>query len=195
VAVVLSAEEQKQTEALRLELEGVRNEVSAAQAQAAKYSGGLVEGLLQARLEILKTTEALIHQRIHAVESRTAVAIQTVATKPDPERAEQLAEEVRKQEGELHKAEQEVAKYSGGLVQALAISSAATQALTLAILRQQFLVSKLGLSVPDLSSLASLPNQPRATSALSTSGDEPSPEPREVRTLRLDSASGSRRGR
>jgi len=93
----LSPEEQKQGETLRSELEGVRKEASAAEAQVVQYSGGLVKGLLQARLEILKTTEALIQQRIHAIEGRAPVSLQTLASKPDPERAERLAEEIKQQ--------------------------------------------------------------------------------------------------
>ena len=144
----LDPEERKQVETLRSELEGVRKEVAAAQTEVSKYAGGLVQSLLLTRIEILKTTEALIQQRVQAIEGKAPVSIQTLASKEDPDRAEKLASEIDKQEVRLREAEIEAGKYSGGLIHAIALSTVATQAQTLAMLRQQFLVSKLGLSVP-----------------------------------------------
>lgn len=75
----LTPEEQAQVTALRTELEATKKEVSAAELQNSQYSGGLVKTLIAIRLEVLKTNEALIQQRIHAIESDTKVSIETVA--------------------------------------------------------------------------------------------------------------------
>ena len=144
----LDPEEKKQVEILRSELEGVHKEVVAAQSELSKYTGGLIQSLLLVRTEILKTTEALIQQRIQAIEGKSPVSIRTLASKQDPDKAEKLAAEITKQEAKLRKAEIEAGKYTGGLLQAIALSTVATQAQTLAMLRQEFLVCKLGLSVP-----------------------------------------------
>lgn len=144
----LDPEERKQVEGLRSELEIVRKEVTTAQTELSKYGGGLIQSLLLARIEIVKTTEALIQQRIQAIEGKAPVSIQTLASKQDLDRADKLAAEVIKQEAKLREAEIQAGKYSGGLLQAVAFSTVATQAQTPAMLRQQFLVSKLGLSVP-----------------------------------------------
>jgi len=144
----LNPEEREQVEILHSELEKVDKEVVAAQAELSNYGGGLIQGLLLARIEILKTTEALIQQRIQAIEGKAPVSIQTLASNQDLDRAEKLATEINKQEVKLREAEIEAGKYSGGLLRALALSTVATQAQTLAMLRQQFLISRLGLSFP-----------------------------------------------
>lgn len=94
----LGPEEEKQVETLRSELEVVHKEVVAAQSELSKYTGGLIQSLLLVRIEIIKTTEALIQQRIQAIEGKAPVSIQTLASKQDPDKAEKLAAEISKQE-------------------------------------------------------------------------------------------------
>lgn len=184
----LSSEEKRQLDALRSDLDNVRKEVTSAQSELALYSGGLIKGLLQARLEILKTSEALIQQRIHAIEARSSVTIQTIATTPDPDRAARIAQEIQEQEMELRKAETEAAKYSGGLVKAVAATAVATHAQTLALLRQQYLIAKLGLPMPTISATDSGPE--KAALADLPTPPPPAPDPdiklrNEVLTVRL----------
>lgn len=142
----LTPEEQAQVQVLRSELEATKKEVSAAEVQNAQYSGGLVKVLIALRLEILKTNEALIQQRIHAIESGSKVTIETVATKADPERAKKLEEELTRQELKVSEAEARASLYSGGLVGAMAVMGAATERNSLAMLRQQYLIAKHGLA-------------------------------------------------
>jgi GTPase SAR1 family protein len=148
---------------LRTELEATKKEVSAAEVQNAQYSGGLVKALIAVRLEVLKTNEALIQQRIHAIESGAKVSIQTVGTKIDLDRAKQLEEELRKQELKVAEAESKASLYSGGLVGATAAMGAATERNSLAMLRQQYLISKHGLASPQQGASAS--NVPAQTAA------------------------------
>lgn len=100
------------------------------------------------RLEVLKTNEALIQQRIHALESGAKIAIETIATKADPERAKLLEAELTKQEQKVAEAEAKASLYSGGLIGAMAMMGAATETNSLAMLRQQYLVAKYGLASP-----------------------------------------------
>ncbi len=144
----LTPEEQAQVNALRTELEATKKEVTAAELQNSQYSGGLVKTLIAIRLEVLKTNEALIQQRIHAIESGTKVSIETVATKIDPERAKQLEEELARQELKVSEAEAKARLYSGGLVGAMAVMGATTERNSLALLRQQYLIAKHGLASP-----------------------------------------------
>lgn len=143
-----SPEEQAQIQALRIELETTKKEVLAAKALEAKYSGGLVNALVVVRLEVLKTNEALIQQRIHALESGARIAIEPIATKADPERAKLLEAELTKQEQKVAEAEAKASLYSGGLIGAMAMMGAATETNSLAMLRQQYLVAKYGLASP-----------------------------------------------
>ena len=144
----LTPEEQAQVQVLRAELEATKKDVSAAELENSQYSGGLVKTLIAIRLEVLKTNEALIQQRIHAIESGTKVSIETVATKIDPERAKQLEEELARQELKVSEAEAKARLYSGGLVGAMAVMGATTERNSLALLRQQYLIAKHGLASP-----------------------------------------------
>lgn len=144
----LSPEEQTQVQALRTELEATKKEVAATEVQNAQYSGGLIKTLIALRVEILKTNEALIQQRIHAIESGAKVTVETVATKADADRAKQLEAEVAKQELKVSEAEAKTSVYSGGLVGAMAMMGAATERNSLAMLRQQYLIAKHGLALP-----------------------------------------------
>ena len=144
----LTPEEQAKIQALKTDLEAIKKEVSAAEEQNAQYSGGIVNALLTLRLEILKTNEALIQQRIHAIESGAKVTIETVATKPDTQRAKQLEAELTEQEIKVSEADVKANLYSGGLVGVMAVMGAATERNTLAMLRQQYLIAKHGLASP-----------------------------------------------
>ena len=53
-------------EELRSELHQLRTTIAAAEKADAQIQGGLVKALIAARLEILRTTEALVWQRIHS---------------------------------------------------------------------------------------------------------------------------------
>jgi hypothetical protein len=141
-------EQRRQIEVLQAELDEVKKEIASAKIAEVKYEGGLLKSLILVRVEVLKTTEALIQQRIKGIEGKTPVAIQTLASKPDAVRAEALAGEIKLQEEKLHQAEAEASRYSGGLIQALALTATATQAQTLAMLRQQYILAKFGLAIP-----------------------------------------------
>jgi len=141
----LSPEEKAQVEALTTELAAVKAESGAAEGHKARYGSSLVGVLAATRLEVLKTNEALLQQRIHAIESGATLTIQIPTTKPDPERATQLEAEIARQT-KVAEASQTKAENSGGLVGALNAAGAATDAMTLAALRQQYLTAKYGLA-------------------------------------------------
>ncbi|MGE3970418.1 MAG: hypothetical protein AB7E78_03570 [Porticoccaceae bacterium] len=131
--------------------------------QNAQYSGGLVKALIALRFEILKTNEALIQQRIHAIESGSKVTIETFATKADPERAQELEEEMTRQELKVSEAEEKASLYSGGLVGAMAVTGAATERNSLTMLRQQYLIAKHGLASAQQGASDNAPRQTSET--------------------------------
>jgi len=144
-------EELAKIQALKGELEQIQKEITEASARDAELAGGLLKVLVEARLEILKTNEALVQQRIHALESGAKITVGTMGSEPNPELASKLEEEIKAQEKELLAAQQEAAKYSGGLILAMKLSTIATQENSLAMLRQRYLIAKYGLSVPSIS--------------------------------------------
>jgi len=175
-----SPEDTEKIAALRAELEQVRSEIVAAQEKNASLDGGLVKALVEARLEILKTTEALIQQRIQAMESGAKITIQVTGTEPDEELAARLQKEIESQLVELNNARAEAAKYSGGLIAAMKEATVSTQEQTIAMLRQRYLAAKYGLAMVPPSAAAGVESQeaiaPTSSSASQSTIAEPSEE-------------------
>lgn len=140
-----SPEEIKTIENLRGELESIRTEIAVAEEKNADLAGGLVKALVEARLEILKTTEALVQQRIHAIEGGARIEITVKGSEPDPELAQALGAQIAEQQKELEEVRREAARYSGGLVAAMKSAAVATSEQTLAMLKQRYLSAKYGL--------------------------------------------------
>ena len=144
-------EEQLAIDQLEGELTQVQVGIEAAEQDHQSYSGGLVKSLIAVRLEILRTNQALIQQRIHALESGAGIDIVVTASKPDPELAARLLQEIESQRAKVTKAAQEANRYSGGLVQAMALSALATARNTLAMLEQRYFSAEYGLAIPAVS--------------------------------------------
>ncbi|HUT55942.1 MAG TPA: hypothetical protein VM658_21300 [bacterium] len=140
-----SPEDVQKIAVLKTELEEVRSEVVAAEKKNSLLAGGLIKALVEARLEILKTTEALIQQRIHALETGATISIKVSGTEPNEELAARLGQEIETQLVELSKAQAEADKYSGGLLAVMKQATVATQEQTVAMLRQRYLAAKYGL--------------------------------------------------
>jgi hypothetical protein len=141
--------EQKQVVAdLKEELGRIRQEIEHTKEEDAAYSGGLIKSLIGVRLEVLKTNEALVEQRIHALEAGTRITLVINAAKTDPARAAELTKEIESQKVKLAEARTEADRYSGGLLKAMAETAVATARNTLAMLEQQYLIAKYGLAIP-----------------------------------------------
>ncbi len=160
----LSEEEKALVSALKAEQQTVAQEISSAEAESRQYSGGLLKGLIDMRLEVLRTNKALLDQRIHAVEARAPVTQQVISYAPDTALVAELEQAIANANGELDAARADAAQYSGGLVQALKLSAVATQEQTLAMLNQRLLVAQYGLAVPQI---AAAPASSPATSTVS----------------------------
>ena len=131
---------------LKQELQKVDTEIGIEATELAQYSGGLIKNIKQARLETLKLTRDIVNQRIQAIESGAKVTITVPVTQPSIERATALLPEIDQAKAQLAVAKENASRYSGGLVAALSLSTVATQEQTLAMLEQQYLVAKYGLS-------------------------------------------------
>lgn len=137
-----------QTEdALAIELASIEQQITEVQAKIAMYDGGLIKGLAEARLEALLLSKTLIANRISAAESGATVEVIISAVQPDEARAQQLLGEMASAQQRIEEAEKEAAK-GGGLMQALALSRAETERLTLAQLQMGYLQAKYGIAFP-----------------------------------------------
>lgn len=170
-----SPEDRRVISALEEELARLGDDIADAEAQDAALVGGLVKALVAVRLEVLRTNEALIQQRIQALESGARVRIVVNATKRDPTRAAELAREISTQKAKVEAARANASRYSGGLVQALALSTQVTAENTLAMLEQQRLAAEYGFAIPEIQAApgASAP----VLTAPATASPAPSPQP------------------
>ncbi|MGX0879441.1 putative membrane protein [Roseovarius sp. MBR-154] len=151
-------------EALPTELSAIKQQIADVQSKIAMYDGGLIKGLAEARLEALFLSKTLIENRISATESGATVEVIVSAVQPDEARAQQILGEMASAQQRIEEAEKEAAQ-GGGLVQALALSRAETEKLTLAQLQMGYLQAKYGIAFPTVAA-------PAAT-AVATPATEP----------------------
>lgn len=169
----LTPEQKAYVARLETELAQIKQDIDAGTRSAAIYSGGLIKDLIATRVEILKTNQALLEQRILAVQSQSNVTVATVASKVDEDLASKLAGEITQAKASINAAKAEAARYSGGLIQALKLSTVATGEQTLAMLEQQYLVAKYGLNPIRTSSVS--PSTLSASQAASVTTIQPQP--------------------
>ncbi|MFP3848952.1 hypothetical protein [Pseudomonas sp. W5-01] len=169
----LTPEEKTLTEALRSELNSTKQEIGVANSTASTY-GGAIKLLATARLEILKANEALLEQRIQAIESGAKINIQVPAVQPDQVLASSIANEITTAKAGIAAGQVEANQY-GGLIKALKLATVATQEQTLAMLEQRYLSAKYGL--PQSAMGAPTSGQLSASTSTSTAVSSPKPSP------------------
>jgi len=125
-------------------------DIVAAEAETAKYTGGLVKALAESRLHTLKQTRAMLDQRAKSWTFGIGLRY-TVDGKgfmPPADAAAQITSleaEIARTEAQVLKHEAEAARYSGGLIQSLSLTTAATTRHSLAMLEQKRLALKFAL--------------------------------------------------
>jgi hypothetical protein len=170
---------------LEAELRQTDAEITEATATDVSLAGGLLKTLVGVRLEILRTSRALLRQRILAETSGASLTVQIPATTPDPYTAKVLAAEIQSQQRILEAARADAARFAGGLVHALKLTTVATQEQTLSMLHQRYLVARFGLGVPT-PAVTSATEESAAIPAVSPSSDaSTSPGVPAVFTVRL----------
>lgn len=142
----LSPEEKQKVEQLKVELSQTESEISSANAANQNYSGGLIKTLISARVEILKTNQALIKQRINAIESGAKITMDVPGAKSDEAASESIKSEIDALNDQISQAKAEANQYSGGLVLAIKLAAIATQEQTMAMLQQRYLSARYGLA-------------------------------------------------
>lgn len=136
-----------QDASLSTELVDIERQLTEIEAQAARYEGGLILTLLDARREALLLARTLVENRINAEAGAATVEVTIPAVQPDDARAAQILGEMAAVQQRIEEAEREAAS-GGGLIQALALSRAETEKLTLAQLQMGYLQAKYGIAFP-----------------------------------------------
>jgi hypothetical protein len=147
----LSPEQKEQVAHLKQDLERIHKDIERAKQDDAAYIGGLIKTLIAVRLEVLRTNEALVEQRIHTLEGRARSQLVVNVSQPDAAKTAELAKDIEAQKAKVAEARVEADRYSGGLIQAMAEASVATARNTLTMLEQQYFIARYGLAIPTLS--------------------------------------------
>lgn len=150
------------------QLSGIEAQIADADAVIARYSGGLVLALAQARREALLLLRAVVEARVEAETSGLRQELTIPAVAADPERAARLLGEMALVQSRIEDAERDAAG-AGGLIQAMALSRLETERLSLAQLQMAWLQAEYGIAFPNFAeapasgtSAASPATQPRA---------------------------------
>jgi hypothetical protein len=129
----------------------VQIEIKNAQQESAKYSGGAIKAFIEIRLATLHNTLAMLDQKrtslLRIIALTYSIDGQATRVSNDKELNE-ILRDVSESERTVAAAKQEAAKYSGGLVQAMALVKAATEEVTVASLRMKFYSAKYGFPMP-----------------------------------------------
>ncbi|WP_411643399.1 peptidoglycan-binding domain-containing protein [Loktanella agnita] len=145
---------------LSAELDDIERQMTEIEAQAARYDGGLILTLIDARREALLLARTLIENRINAEAGGATIEVTVPAIQPDEALAGQILGEMAAVQQRIDEAEREAAT-AGGLIQALTLSRAETERLNLAQLQMGYLQAKYGIAFPVMA--------PQAAEAASTS--------------------------
>jgi hypothetical protein len=159
-----------QDTSLSTELADIERQLTEIDAQAARYDGGLILTLIDARREALLLAKTLIENRINAEAGGATVEVTVPAVQPDESRAAQILGEMAAAQQRIEEAEREAAT-GGGLIQALALSRAETERLTLAQLQMGYLQAKYGIAFPVMAA------QPSAAAPAAAPAADPATPP------------------
>jgi hypothetical protein len=133
------------------DLRAIRTQIRDAEEEDARYAGGLIKAMVELRREVLRSTGAMLEQKraslLRRIDLRYVVA--SKATLPGSnEKLSEIKEDLKKANDKLLRDQMEAQRYSGGLIQALSLTTVATDRLTIAQLDLAYYSAKYGLALP-----------------------------------------------
>jgi uncharacterized small protein (DUF1192 family) len=152
------------TSELDADIATVKAEIATTNAAASRYSGGLLLVQIQLRSEILKNTETMLEQKRVSFLRGISLSYQDAApriAKPADDAAAGV--ELAKARAEAEAAQQEAARYSGGLIQVIALVRAETARTTAAAIEQRMALAKNGIPLAAVGSTALAAQMPPGT--------------------------------
>ncbi len=135
---------------IKAEIDSVDTQIKAAEEEDARYAGGLIKAVVESRVATLKQTRAMLAQRATAGDLNVMLryTVDGKAFTPPADTSADLAAveaELASLKTKLSEAETEAAQYSGGLVQAMALTTVETVRQSQAMLEQKRIALKFGL--------------------------------------------------
>lgn len=160
------------TRELDADLAAVDVQISTSIEDSSRYQGGVLKAVIDMRTEVLRTTRAFLDMKRTALLRRVDLdyRIDGSAVLPDPDGDAALDRDIASASGDLAESKAEADRYSGGLVQAMALARVATNELTLAQLNLAKLARRYGFLV-QLRPMESAPVVPVGQSTVTNDGD------------------------
>lgn len=127
----------------------VRAQLEAAETEKTTYGTSLIATLIEARIQVLNTNEAFLQMKRNALLRRVDLlyVVNGHQAGRNSERISSLESDIAATMAEVEKSRAEADRYTGGLVQSLALARAATYELTLAQLNLSLMAERHGLLV------------------------------------------------
>jgi hypothetical protein len=151
VGFLLFVHSEPSTVSLDQDLSTIRTQIQLAEADDRRYEGGLLKAVIGLRREVLQLTEAMLSQKrtsfIRRIDLRYIVN-GVPASSLNPEELKRLESDIKIANEKLARDQSEASRYSGGLVQALSLTTVETDKLNLAQLELAYYNRKYGLSLP-----------------------------------------------
>lgn len=147
ISLTAAAPALAQDASLSAELDDIQRQMTEIEALAERYDSGLILALIDARREALLLASTLIKNRINAEDGGATIEVTVPAIQPDEALAEQILGEMAVVQQRIEEAEREAAT-AGGLIQAITLSRAETERLTLAQLQMGYVQAKYGIAFP-----------------------------------------------
>lgn len=143
------------TEEIESDLKIVQAEINDAQGTVQEYSGGLLAILANVRLETLKSTKSMLEQKKNGFRRYIPLSYSIDGKGYTPPKNKDvllqgLDDDLKELQRDLAKAEEESAKYGGGLLGVLSLTQVATAENSIAFLNQRRLLLKHDIPYYDI---------------------------------------------
>ncbi len=142
----LSENEKQKLIELNEELSKISDEIDNSQKELENYSGGLIKTLIEVKVETLKINQALITQRISAIESDSPIKVETIITQPNAELAQDIFNDMNELKKEIKFHQDEADQYEDGLIKITHLLNVVQKEQAYTALQLQYYTVKYGLS-------------------------------------------------
>lgn len=124
----------------------LQSQISDARKKSDSFAGGLLKALVDVRIEILSSTEAMLEAKRASILRRINLSFHIDGSEFKPAtNLEDIQADISAAQKRVALAEAEAAKYSGGLLQILQLTKVATEDITVAQLNSAYYSAKYGL--------------------------------------------------
>jgi hypothetical protein len=155
-ALLNYAHTEPSTEALDADLKVIRADIKSASNESAIYNGGLIKIMIEMRKQIMQTTEAMLESKRASVLRRIDLEYQVggrAVVTDDEAELKVIEQDIERTKSRLEADQTEADRYSGGLLQSMALMTAATDRTSLSQLYLAYYGKKYGLAMPEVKAL------------------------------------------